>query len=78
MTDLPIDYKKAPWRHKYLDEETLVLNRWFIFGESKDGTIVDISDGNLDVFINVPREIAEEIIKVRDTFIDVVIKYFGM
>lgn len=71
MTCLPIDFCRAPWREKYIDEETPVCNRWFIFGE-RDGT-VDICDGDNDILIHVPREKAEKIIASRNAFVDVLI-----
>jgi len=77
MTQIPVDYKKAPWRPKYLFDETFILNSWLIFGEHTDGT-VDITDAANDIFENVPRSIAEEIIAARDTFLEVVAKHFAM
>jgi hypothetical protein len=77
MTMLPVDYNKRPWREKYLIEETPELNFWFIFGESKDGKTVDISDGDKEIFTNVPREIAEEIIEYRWHMCDIITKYFS-
>jgi hypothetical protein len=77
MTTLPVDYRKRPWRHKYLDEETPVLNRWFIFGTYPDGT-VGISDGDQDIFSYVPQPIAVEIVNARNTFVATVLKHFGL
>jgi len=37
------------------------LKIWFVFGESPDGT-VDISDGDDDVAVHLPRDVAERII----------------
>jgi hypothetical protein len=41
MTDQKYDV-----RSKYVDE---TFRRWFIFGQNLDGSIVDVSDGDLDV-----------------------------
>lgn len=76
MTQLPIDYTRRPWKTKYIDEETLATNKWFIFGVFKDGT-VDVSDGTEDILTHVPRAAAEEIIKARNDFVDVLLKHFG-
>lgn len=76
MTTLPIDFSKRPWKEKYLIDETDKLKDWFIFGERDDGT-VDINDGDEDIFINVPREIAQEIIDARDSFTEVIKHHFG-
>jgi hypothetical protein len=43
--------------------------RWFIFGEHADGC-VDVSDGEGDVLVKIPRTIAEEIIRRRNSFCD--------
>lgn len=75
MTGLPVDYSKAPWRPKYLTEETTILNYWIIFGKRENGN-VDISDADQDIFVDVPRDIADEIIKARNEFCSVVEKYF--
>lgn len=44
--------------------------RWFIFGESADGKLVDVSDGDEDVLQSIPRTIAVQIIAARDKFCD--------
>lgn len=39
---------------------------WFIFGHRVDDpNLVDISNGDSDVLIGVPRELAEKIIELR-------------
>lgn len=58
-----------PYTWKYLEERP-VLAPWFIFGEYDDGR-VDIADPcNSTLFAGVPRDIAEQIIAVRNTFLD--------
>lgn len=69
---IPIDVRKAPFKPKYLDEETYILNRWFVFGGREDGT-VDISYTNGDIFIGVTPEKAERIIKARNEFCDAIL-----
>ncbi len=76
MTTLPVDYEKRPWRWKYLFEETTVLNMWFKFGKYENGC-VDISDINGDIFSHVPEDVADEIIKARNDFIEVLAKHFS-
>lgn len=75
IMELPINYKNRPYRQKYLDEETPQINAWFIFGKHDDGS-VDIADRAGDIFVEVPPEIAEEIIEARRSFIRVVTKHF--
>lgn len=72
---IPIDARKAPFKPKYLDEETCVLNRWYIFGSREDGT-VDIAHVYGDIFIGVAIEKAERIIKVRNTFCNAILAEF--
>jgi hypothetical protein len=54
---------------KYLEES---IRPWFIFGESRDKTLVDISDGEGDVLERIPREQAKALIKERDALIEVI------
>lgn len=72
MTDLPIDYRNRPWRAKYIDEETPMFARWFVFGRFDDGT-VSICSGDTDIFDRVPADVAEKIIKARNEFCDVIV-----
>lgn len=51
------------------------MRRWFIFGESPDGTTVDVADGERDVLTSVPRRMAEGIIAARDAFLDTVMDH---
>lgn len=76
MTTIPIDYRKRPWKPKYLTEETLMLNRWMIFGTFPDDT-VGISDGTDDIFDYVPKDVAERIIAARDAFCKVIEEELG-
>ena len=71
---LPIDVRNAPFRHKYLDEETPLFCRWMIFGRHADGVTVDIADSDGEVFVNVPIEMAERILATRNAFCDALIE----
>jgi hypothetical protein len=42
---------------------------WFVFGTHSDGT-VDVAEDASDVVVNVPKEIAEELIACRQVFLD--------
>lgn len=53
-----------PMRPKYVDEAVGV---WFIFGEYADGD-VDVSDGTRDVFMKIPRPLAERLIEDHAEF----------
>lgn len=69
--DLPVYVRNAPFREKYLDE-TPMLAPWMIFGQSADGTRVDISNGTDDMFVYVPRDVAERLVAARDVFCKVI------
>lgn len=71
MTQLPVDASSRPWKPKYLTDETPVMRRWFIFGEHPNGT-VDVSDGDQDIFIRLPRESAQRIIAARTELANVI------
>ncbi len=70
---LPIDARKAPFKPKYLDEETRIMARWFEFGTHAEGT-VDISDSFGDVIIATSTEKAWRIIKARNEFCNVLVR----
>lgn len=70
--ELPIDFRNAPIKPKYLDEETPMFARWFIWGEYSDGT-VDVVSGSTDIFDRVPREKALRIVAARETFCNAVL-----
>lgn len=71
--DLPIDVSRAPYRAKYLDEETKLFSIWFEFGSRGEG-LVDIADGFDDVLINVPKDKAARILEARQVFINALLK----
>jgi len=70
---LPIYYPDGPFLPKYLDEETPMFARWMIFGEGADGS-VGLADIEGDVVANIPRDKAEAIIRLRNSFVDGVLK----
>lgn len=47
---------------------------WFEFGRSPDGTLVDLADTEGDVFTNVPAAKAAEIVKLREKFLEDLVK----
>lgn len=68
---LPIDFQRAPLKQKYIDEDTQVTARWGIFGHNVDDpNLVFVCDTYTDVFINVPRDVAERIVAARNAFVD--------
>jgi hypothetical protein len=77
MTMIPLDARNAPFRMKYLTEETFLLNRWMIFGTYPDGSVC-ISDGQEDIMEWVPRDQAERIIAARDAFCGVIEEELGL
>ena len=54
-----------PMRPKYIDE---AVGIWFIFGTNPENGGVDISDGNNDVFTDIPYEIALKLVEVQNEF----------
>lgn len=69
---LPI-YWPLPQKDKYIESETEMFARWFIFGEYPDKIHVDVSDGNSDIIIKIPRDKAETLIQARDVFINTIL-----
>lgn len=67
--NLPIDFKWVPIKYKYIFEETRLLNVWCQFGIHPTTGNVDIADPEGDIFTNVPKEKAEQILAARDAFI---------
>lgn len=53
-------------RQKIVDERVGV---WKVFGEHPDGT-VDVTDNDHDVFVSMPRELADRVIAAHDLFRD--------
>lgn len=72
MTSIPVDFRNVPYKQKYIDEETFLFNRWFIFGRYEDGT-VSVTDGTNDIFEYIPESVAKKIIKARDDFVDILV-----
>ena len=68
--NLPIDASSAPFRHKYLTEETAVLNRWCV-QPTLNGS-VDVIDDQLDIFTRMSAEQAARIVAARDAFCSVI------
>ena len=59
-------------KEKYIEE---YFNRWFVFGKHSDGA-VDISDHDGDVLTKVPEYLANEIIKLRNRYVDDMVSYW--
>lgn len=59
-------------REKYIEEH---IRRWFIFGRHPSGH-VDVSDGEGDVFQDVPEQFAQEAIAHRSIFVDRMVAYW--
>lgn len=74
--NLPIDMRNAPFKPKYVEDETPMLARWMVFGTYDDGT-VGISDGQEDIFVGVPPAAAESIVQARDVFVDAMMQHLS-
>ena len=44
------------------------VKSWVIFGESRDGTLADVCDADHTIFVNLPREIANQVVELHDEF----------
>lgn len=53
-----------PMREKYVDE---AVGLWTVFGHHADGS-VDVNDGLKDVFVGLPRPVAEHICELQECF----------
>lgn len=62
---LPIDARNAPFKPKYIDEETPMLSFWFEFGK---GCLVGGNCGNEDIFVNLSEEQVVAMVAARHTF----------
>ncbi len=60
-------------REKYVEES---FPMWFIFGEDLNG-LVDVSDGNVDVFVGITREVADTLIRERNILVNALIVAIG-
>lgn len=72
---LPIDARNAPFKPKYIDEETPMLSFWTPFGKEADGTICLIGGncGNEDIFVGLRPEQAVAMVEVRRVFCESVL-----
>jgi hypothetical protein len=62
---LPIDARNAPFKEKYIDEETPMLSRWFEFGK---GDLMGGNCGSDEIFTNLRPEQVAAMVAARDTF----------
>lgn len=62
-------------RQKYIDETVGV---WFEFGVHPESGNVDISDGNRDVFTDVPKDRATRLIALQAEFRDKLYAEYGV
>lgn len=62
---LPINKRNAPFKPKYIDEETPMFARWFVFGKAEDGTVW-ITDGTNDVVEGISPADADRIVALRN------------
>ena len=72
---LPIDFTQTqfPIKEKYIDEETAVLSRWMVFGSYRDGTVAICDAQGNDIFIHVPVDQAETIVRQRNQWVSVLL-----
>lgn len=73
---LPIDGRNAPFKPKYIDEETPMLSYWTIFGTEADGTrtLIGGNCGSDDIFVGLSDEQAVAMVAARQTFCNAVLE----
>jgi hypothetical protein len=72
---LPIDFRKRPFKPKYIDEETSTTCRWFIFGTFPDDRTVGIMGSDQqEVMTHVPLDVAQRLVFARNKFVDKVLE----
>jgi len=72
--NLPIDASKAPYRDKYLDEETPLLARWIIFGWDPTHGSFQVDDAHDPIFTGLTYQQAEQLCMARKVFVDEVLR----
>lgn len=70
---LPIDARMAPFKQKYIDEETPMFALWFQFGMDAADETHHISDARDDIFIGLTKQQAETIVRARRIFVNAVL-----
>lgn len=71
--NLPIDARRAPFKEKYLDEETPMLARWIQHGrDPRDGTYF-VESSQADVFCGLSLDQANRIVRARERFVNQII-----
>lgn len=72
--NLPIDARDAPFKQKYIDEETDAFARWMQFGTDITDDTAQVTDGQgNDVIIGLTREKARQLVAARKQFVDTVV-----
>ena len=69
-----VDYNTFPMREKYLIDENEYLSEWFIFGEYENTVDIWADPPGSDVFINVPKDKALELIEARRRFCQEIVR----
>lgn len=67
---LPIDGRRAPFKPKYIEDETTLLNKWMVFGHDSSDDTVHVSDAEIDIFHGLTPEQAKRIVDARKLFVD--------
>ena len=73
---LPIDARDAPFKPKYIEDETPMLSRWTVFGRDASGRVFLIggNNGNEDIFAGLLPEQADAMVEARNAFCDRVLE----
>lgn len=72
---LPIDARNAPFKAKYIDEETPMFARWMAFGgyAGMPGLTL-VCSGDTDVVEYITLSKAKRLVAARDRFVDEVLE----
>ena len=70
---LPIDARNAPFKEKYIDQETPMLARWFVMGMDRADGTVWVMSADVDVLKGLTLEQAGRIVRAREAFVNEVL-----
>jgi hypothetical protein len=70
---LPIDARRAPFKPKYIEDETSMFNKWMQFGTDPGDGTHHVSDANNDVIVGLTNQQAIRLVEARRIFVDEVL-----
>jgi hypothetical protein len=71
--EIPIDARRAPFKPKYIEDETSLTNRWMLFGtDPSDGTH-HVCDADEDIVVGLTNQQAIRLVEARRIFVNEVL-----